>query len=125
MAGSRLRHSGRWLDNDKARPIVFWSLARELLALYEVVDRFGDVGGVVADALDVLGAEQEMRAERYAPRVFHHVCQELAEQRVVHGVNGSVATPDSKRRLQVVPGKGVKHVMELGEREVAHVLDPN
>ena len=33
------------------------------LAGDQVVHGLGDVGGVVADALDVLGAEQQVRAE--------------------------------------------------------------
>ena len=47
----------------EARSVVLRPLDGERLAGDEVMDRLGDVGGVVADALDVLGAEQEMRAE--------------------------------------------------------------
>ena len=38
------------------------TLGGDLLAGDEIVDVFGDVGGVIADALDVLGDEQQMRA---------------------------------------------------------------
>ena len=37
-------------------------LGRHLLAGDDVIDRLRDIGRVVADALDVLGAEQQMRA---------------------------------------------------------------
>jgi hypothetical protein len=36
--------------------------SRHLPAGHQIVDVLGDVGGVVADALDVLGAEQKMGA---------------------------------------------------------------
>src|ERR1700754_3189777 len=42
-------------------------------------DVLGDVGRVVADALDVLRHEQKMRARRDIARVFHHVRQQRAE----------------------------------------------
>src|SRR6516162_4660077 len=38
-------------------------LVGDLAALYDVVDGFRDVGRVIADAFDVLGAEHEMDAE--------------------------------------------------------------
>src|SRR3546814_4468649 len=42
----------------------------------------GDVGGVVADALDVLGHEQQMGAAGDAARVLGHVGQQFAEQQI-------------------------------------------
>ena len=56
-------------------------------AVNEVVDVLGDVGGVIADPLDVLGAEQQMRADADVARILHHVGQQLAEQRIVHRVD--------------------------------------
>src|SRR5215469_17780200 len=62
-------------------------LVGDRAALYHIVDGFRDVGGVIADALDVLGAEHEMDAEGDVARIFHHVGQELAKQRGAHGVD--------------------------------------
>ena len=45
-------------------------------------DDLGDVGGVIADPLDVLGDEQQMRAGGDVARIFHHVGQQLAEELV-------------------------------------------
>ena len=45
----------------------------------------GDVGGVVAHLLDVLGAKKEVNANADIARIFHHVGEQLAEQRVVDG----------------------------------------
>jgi hypothetical protein len=38
-----------------------------------------------------LGAEQQMNAERDVAMVFHHVGQQLAEKRGVHGVDLVIA----------------------------------
>jgi len=39
------------------------------------VDLLGDIGGVVADSLDVFCDEQEVRAGRNRVRIFHHVSE--------------------------------------------------
>ena len=60
---------------------------------HHVIDHFGDVGGVVAGALDILGDEQQMRAQPDRARVFHHVSEKLAEQAVVDLVDLVVLAP--------------------------------
>jgi hypothetical protein len=52
---------------------------RQLLAGHHIIGVLGDVGHVVADALEILGAEQQMRAGRDVARVFHHVGEQFAE----------------------------------------------
>ena len=78
---------------------------------------------MVAHALDVLRAEQEMRAERDVARVFHHVGEQLAEQRVVDRVDLLVAAPHRQRLGDVLARVGVEHVLELRQHQVRHVLD--
>ena len=79
-------------STDRTACVVFLRpLGRHLRAGQHVVDRLGDVGGVIADPLDVLGAEQQMRAGRDVARVFHHVGQQFAKQRGVHRVDLVVA----------------------------------
>ena len=58
-----------------------------------VIDDFGDVGGVVAAALDVLGDEQQMGAQPDGARIFHHVGEKFAEQAVVDFVDLAVLAP--------------------------------
>jgi hypothetical protein len=88
------------------------------------VHRLGDVGGVVADALDVLGAEQKVGAERDVARILHHVGQELAKERGVERIDGSIPLPHIDRLRGVLLRVGVEHVLELAEHQVAHVLKP-
>src|SRR6185312_5721217 len=53
---------GFWRQHQPGSLVALGALRRHLLAGDDVVDRLGDVGGVVADAFDVLGAKQKMRA---------------------------------------------------------------
>src|SRR5690606_22791809 len=57
-----------------------------VVAIGHEPDVLGDVGGVVADALEVLCHEQQVGAAGDGARVFHHVGQEFAEQARVFGV---------------------------------------
>ena len=67
------------------------------LAGDEIDDGLGDIGGVVADPLDVLGAEQQMGAEGDVARILHHVGQEIAEHRILERVEIDVALPHGSR----------------------------
>ena len=84
-------------DRRDDRPVVLRPVDGEGLARDEVMDRLGDVRRVVADALDVLGAEQKVGAERDVARILHHVGEELAEQRRVEGIDGPIPPPDVER----------------------------
>jgi hypothetical protein len=101
---------------------VLGPLGRQIMAGDEVVDGLGDIGRMVADALDILGHEQEMRAERDVARILHHVGQELAEERRVERIDMAVALPDVERTLEVVLRIGVEHVLELLHDEIGDVL---
>ena len=65
-------------DGPSVTSAPFWRSARCSPVAAEI-DHLGDVGGVVADALDVLGDEQEVRRRRDVVRILHHVGEQLAE----------------------------------------------
>jgi hypothetical protein len=44
--------------------IRLWPLAQESPPFHDVIDGLGNIGRMIAHALEVLGAEQEMNAER-------------------------------------------------------------
>src|SRR6202795_1979794 len=69
----------------EGRHVAFRTLVHDLLALDHVEHGFGNVGGVIADPFDVLGAENQVNTERDVARIFHHIGQELAEQRSTDG----------------------------------------
>ena len=82
-----------------------------------------DVGRVVADPLDILGAEEKVRAEGDVPRVLHHVGEQLAEQRGIHRVDLVVPLPDRQRAIEVTRGIGVENLLELGKAHLGDMLD--
>ena len=88
-----------------------------------MVDDLGDVGGVVAAALDVLGDEEQMRAQADRARVFHHVGEKFAEQAVVDLVDLGVLLPHRFGRFGVAVGIGVEHVLELRQSLLAHARE--
>src|ERR1700738_5445255 len=69
--------SGRKRNSRRYRGVALRPLFGERASLDDVVDGLGDVGGVIAHPLDILGAEQKMRAEGDIARVFHHVGEEF------------------------------------------------
>ena len=89
----------------------------------EIEHRLGDIGGVIADPLDVLRAEQQVRAERNVARVFHHVGQQVAKHRVFERVEFGVALPDRARAFDVALRVGVEHVLHQLGRHFVHVLE--
>src|SRR5262249_5428220 len=99
------------------------TLGRDLLAGDEIVDVFGDVGGVIADALDILGDEQQMRAGGDRARVFHHVGEQFAEQRVVVRVDVVVVEPDADRGLHVAVRVRVERLLQLPGGDATHAID--
>ncbi len=66
----------------------------DVLALDDVDDVFGDVGGMVADALEIFGDEDEFERGEDHAGIAHHVGEEFAKDLVavvvdlvVHGEN--------------------------------------
>ncbi len=97
--------------------------AGSVVAGDEIEHRLGDIGGVIADPLDVLRAEQQMGAERDVARVFHHVGQKVAKHRILERVEFGVALPDRARAFDVALGVGVEHVLHQLGRDFVHVLE--
>ncbi|ENN83987.1 hypothetical protein RHSP_70613 [Rhizobium freirei PRF 81] len=108
---------------DGVGSVVLRTLALRLCAGRHVIDRLGDVCGMVADALDVLGAEEKMRAGGDVARIFHHVGQHLAEERGVHGVDFFVAFADRYGLVRRTGSIDVQNFLELAERQFGKMLD--
>ena len=78
---------------------------------------------MVADALYVLGNEQQMRAGRYVARILHHVGEQFAKQSRVHLVDLLVAMPNIDSPIGVVVGIGVEHVLDDRLHQLGHARD--
>src|ERR1051325_1686923 len=63
----------------------------DVLALHDVDDVLGDVGGVVADAFKVFCGQDELKSGKHHARIAHHVGKQFAENLiavVVHLIVG-------------------------------------
>src|SRR6185437_16909502 len=105
------------------RGVALRALFGDRSALDNVVDRLGDVGGVVAHPLDVLSAEHQVDAEGNVPRILHHIGEQFAEYRGADRVDLFVVTPHRNGFADVTASIGVQHLLELTEYHVGHVLD--
>ena len=79
-----------------------------VLALDQIDDELGHVLGMVANALDGLGEEQQVQAGRDGAGVFHHVGDELAHKTVKFLVNQIVFFEDGNRSSGIEAGKRVQ-----------------
>ncbi len=96
-----------------ARRASLRPLHRQRLAGDEIDHRLGDVGGMVADALDVLGAEQQVRAEGDVARILHHEGEEVAEHASPRARRARRRASTRRAPLGVALGVGVEHVLQL------------
>ena len=96
-------HAHAFLSKGTLVSLVVSALGRSLARWsprHHVIDDLGDVGGVVAGALDVLGDEQKMRAGADRARIFHHVGEKFAEQAVVESRRSRRPGATPLRRLR-------------------------
>ena len=94
------------------------------MALDHVMHGLGDVGGVIANSLDVLGAKQMVDAHRYRAGILHRVGEQFPEQRDVERVDLLVALPDLQRLARIAVDEAVEHGGQLRDHQCRHVLEP-
>ena len=72
-----------------AGDVRFGALLRELASLYDIIHGLGDIGRVIANALDVLGTKKHVTAKSDVARILHltlqHACQ-LAVHKIDHAL---------------------------------------
>jgi hypothetical protein len=95
----------------------------DVLALDEIDDVFGDVGGVVADALEILGDEDEFERGKDDAGIAHHVGEEFAENLVAVVVNTIVRGEDFLGEVNVAADDGVEGVADHFFGEFAHARE--
>src|SRR5580692_3440771 len=109
---------------DSGRVIALGPFAGYGSAFDHVVNGLGDIGGMVADAFDVLGAEQVVDAERNSSRIFHRVGDEFPEQRDIKSVHFLVALPNPQSLKWITTYETVEHHGELRTDQIRHVAQP-
>src|SRR5438445_6502711 len=90
------------------------------LALDEVDDVFGDVGGVVADALEVFCDEDQFEGGKDDAGIAHHVGKQFTENLIAVVVHLIVGGKDTLRELDVAANDGVEGVADHFLDELAH-----
>jgi hypothetical protein len=95
----------------------------DVLALDNVDNVFGDVGGVVADALEVLGYQDQFEGWEDYAGVTHHVGQEFAEDLVTKVVDLVVHGQDFLGELDVAAHYGVQGVANHFFGDLAHARE--
>ena len=100
---------------DKCGLVELRAVDRQLRAGHDIIRVFGDVGHVVADALQILRAEQEMRAGRDVARVFHHVGEQFAKHRRVFHVDLLVVHAQRPQAFGVAGQIAFDHAVHLFE----------
>ena len=96
------------------------SRVADVLALDDIDYVFGDVGGVVADALEVLGDEDQLEGGEDDAGITHHVGEELAEDLVAVVVDLIVHGEDFLGELDVATHDGVERIADHFFGDFAH-----
>src|SRR5438105_9872861 len=109
----------------KAALAAVGDVVADVLALDEVDDVFGDVGGVVADALEVFGDEDQFESGKDDAGIAHHVGKQFTKNLVAVVVHLIVGGKDALRELDVAADDGVEGVADHFLDEFAHARKVN
>jgi hypothetical protein len=91
-----------------------------VLALDDVDDVFGDIGGMVADALEVFGDEDELESGKDDAGIAHHVGEQLAEDLIAVVIDLIVHGEDFLGELDVAADDGVQRIADHFFGNFAH-----
>src|SRR5882762_7717511 len=92
----------------------------DVLALDEVDDVFGDVGGVVADALEVFGDEDQFERGKDDAGIAHHVGKQFAKNLIAVVVHLIVGGKDTLCEFNIAADDGVEGIAHHLLGEFAH-----
>src|SRR5204862_4620233 len=90
----------------------------DVLALDQVDDVLGDVGGVVADALEIFGDEDQFEGGKDDAGIAHHVGEQFTENLIAVVVHLIVGGKDALCKLHVAAD-------DSGEGVADHFLEPS
>ena len=83
-------------------------------------DVLGDIGGVVADALEVAGDQNQVDGGLDRPRIAQHVGQQLAKNLILQRVEPVVLPQHRLRQTDVARDEGVERLAQHLERQLTH-----
>ena len=85
----------------------------DVLALDDVDDVLGNVGGVVADAFEVLGHEDEFEGRENHAGIAHHISKQFAEDLIAVLIDLIVASHDFLSKFDVAADDGIQRIADL------------
>src|SRR6266571_5484825 len=95
----------------------------DVLALDEVDDVLGDVGGVVADALEVLGDEDQFERGKDDTGIAHHIGKQFTKNLIAVVVYLIIGGQDTLRKLHIAADDGVEGIANPFFDEFAHARE--
>ena len=88
--------------------------------LHHEDDHLRDVGGVIADALEILRDEEQPHRTAHGPRVVGHERDQVAEELLVELIDRIVRAADRERQLLVLAHEGIQAPVQHAAREIRH-----
>jgi hypothetical protein len=95
----------------------------DVLALDEVDDVFSDVGGVVTDAFEIFGDEDQFERGKHDAGIAHHVGKQFTENLIAVVVHLIVGGEDALREFDVAADDGVEGIADHLFSEFAHARE--
>jgi hypothetical protein len=92
----------------------------DVLALNNIDDVLGDVGGVVADAFEVFGNQDKFERRENDAGIAHHVGEQFAENLIAVLIDLIVAGHDFLREFDVAADDGVQRIAHLLLDDLGH-----
>ncbi len=89
----------------------------------DIDDLLGDVLGVVTDAFDGAGDPDDVDGRRDGARIFHHVRDQLADDRLEFGIDIGVGLDDVGCLRRVETGEGIERLADHGQCRFGQVAD--
>ena len=86
----------------------------------KVDDVFGDVRGMVADALEILGDQDQLESGEHDRGIFHHVSKELAKELVAQAIHLIVALEHAAGEIDVSADESIQAVAHHTLSKLAH-----
>lgn len=92
----------------------------DVAACHEVDYVFGDVRGVVADAFEVLGYQDQFESRENLRGIFHHVSEQLAEKLIAQAVHLIIAAEHALGEILIGAHQRIQTVAHHGFGDLAH-----
>ena len=92
----------------------------DVAASDEVDNVLGDVRGVVANALEILGDENQLESSKHDGRILHHVSKQLAKELIAQAIHLVVALQHAAGKIDIAADQRIQAIPHHAFRKLAH-----